>query len=106
MASNKTTWFQRKILFKTPLYVQGACGNYHKVWEHHCRCWNDKELHDIRTGLRLMSRKMEEEYTELHNLANMVSKRVCGDSHNWHDPNKVRGLQRMQQLIRAGALRY
>ena len=39
MASGKSNWVQRNLLYRTPLFKKGPiCGNYHKRWDRYCHC--------------------------------------------------------------------
>ncbi len=37
MASQRASWWQR-LMFKTPLYKRGPCGNFHWFADERCYC--------------------------------------------------------------------
>lgn len=57
MSGSMASWFKRNVLFRTPLYRQEACGNFHPVWDRLCFCevnehrgsWHGG-IRDLKTG--------------------------------------------------------
>lgn len=83
MNSTRSNWFQNHILYKTPLYVRGACGNFHPVWKHHCHCYGDGLIRDVTTGYVLMTPDIQKDGGAHRAFADGVSDMLYGGELGW-----------------------
>lgn len=69
MSSARSTWFERNILFKTPLYKKQECGNFHWFRDRLCYCQHHENGHgivDLKTGEEYCLKRDLESYWELY----------------------------------------
>lgn len=63
MASGRSSWFKRYVLFKIPgLYKRRDCGNFHPFWHRLCFCRMHEYCGDWHGGIQDL--KTGEEYQE------------------------------------------
>ena len=98
MSSGKSSWFQRHFLHKTPLYVKGACGNYHPFWQRLCYCFGDGLTREIITGYVLMDEDIRLDQAKMQDLACGVSDALWGGELGWAKTED--GREQLVQTLR------